>query len=314
MRSEHIAVVGAGLMGQGIAQVFAAKGHEVILFDQDAAVLNSAIAAIRTNLDLLCAHGLGLHEEIERTMDRIKIAGSLKETVGDARFVVEAATENLPLKRALFQEMEALCSPITVLATTTSGIGVTEIAAQTKAKERVVGTHFWPPPYLIPLVEVVGGQHTLNEVKEYTCNLLRSVGKHPVLVKRDVPGLVGNRLQHALWREAISIVEHGIADPQTVDEVIKKGFGIRLSALGPLEEVDLFGLDQTFQIHNHILKFIERSAEPSPFLRRKLLSGELGVKTNQGFYCWDKETIGRCRDALAEHLIRWNRQQEPDKT
>ena len=241
MRSEHIAVVGAGAMGRGIAQIFAAKGHEVILFDHKDEALKEAIEKIRSNLIFLSKNGLGLPEEIERTIDRIKPAFSLKATVADARFVVEAVTENLELKQNLFYEMEKYCSPITILATNTSMFCITEIAAGTTARERVVGTHFWNPPYLIPLVEVTGGQDTLAEVKDYTCNLLKSMGMHPVIVKKDVPGFIGNRLQHALRREAISIVENGIADPETVDAVIKKGFGIRFAVLGPLEDQEAIG-------------------------------------------------------------------------
>jgi len=308
LRSEHIAVVGAGFMGHGIAQIFAAKGHEVILFDLNEEALKEAIEKIRSNLVFLSENGIGLQEEIDRTIDRIRPACSLKETVADARFVVEAVDENLEVKQNLFHEMEKYCSPITILATNTSAIGISEIAAGTTAKERVIGTHFWNPPYLIPLVEVIGGQDTLAEVKDYTCNLLKSMGMHPVIVKKDVPGFIGDRLQHALWREAISIVEQGIADPETVDAVIKKGFGIRLAVLGPLENADLVGLDLTFQLHDRILKFIEGSPFPSKFLRQKMEAGELGFKTNQGFYSWDQEAIGKCKDGLVAHLVRWNRE------
>ena len=312
-RSEHIAVVGAGLMGHGIAQIFAAKGHEVVLFDLNDAVLKGAVGKIRANLTFLSDHGLGLREDIEPTIERIRPAPSLKKTIAGARFVVEAVAENLVVKQSLFKEMEAHCSPITILATNTSVISITEIAAKTKAKERVVGTHFWNPPYLIPLVEVVGGKETLAEVKDFTFNLLKSVGKHPVMVKRDVPGFVGNRLQHALWREAISIVEQGIADPETVDEVIKNGFGIRLPVLGPLENVDMVGLDLTFQIHDYILPHIEKSPNPSPLLRQKQEAGELGFKTGKGFYEWNQQSMEACRNHLLEHLIRWNREQAKEE-
>lgn len=308
LRSEHIAVVGAGLMGHAIAQIFAVKGHEVILFDTDAKAVTDAIIRIRSNLSVLSEHGCGLQEEIDRTIDRIKPADNLKEAVAGARFVVEAVTENLEVKQNLFQEMEVYCSPITILATNTSVIGISQIAAKTKAKERVVGTHFWNPPYLIPLVEVTGGSDTLTEVKYYTCNLLKSMGMHPVLVKKDVPGFVGNRLQHALWREAIAIVEYGIADPETVDEVIKKGFGIQLSVQGPLEKADMEGLDLTFMIQSNILKFMECSPSPSAFLSQKLKSGELGFKTRQGFYSWDEERIWKYREDIVKHLVRWNRE------
>ena len=150
-------------------------------------------------------------------------------------------------------------------------------------------------------------------MKDYNFNLLKSVGKHPVMVKRDVPGFVGNRLQHALWREAISIVEQGIADPETVDEVIKNGFGIRLPVLGPLENVDMVGLDLTFQIHDYILPHIEKSPNPSPLLRQKQEAGELGFKSGKGFYEWDQQAMEACRNRLLGHLIRWNREQAKEE-
>lgn len=257
MRSEHIAVVGAGRIGHGIAQIFAARGHEIVLFDPNEDVLEKAIEKIRSNLIVLSEHGRCPREEIERTIERIRLVDSLKKAVASARFVVESVFGKLEAKQDLFHQMETFCSPITILATTTSGMSVTEIAAKTKFKERVVGIHFWPPSCLVPLVEVVGGRETSQEVKEYTCNIVKSVGKYPVMMKKDVPGLVGNRLQNALRREAITIVEQGIADPKVVDDVVKKGLSIRLSIFGPLENADLAGLEPTFQLHEHLFKFIE---------------------------------------------------------
>jgi 3-hydroxybutyryl-CoA dehydrogenase len=257
LRSEHIAVVGAGKMGCEISQIFAAGGHEVILFDLNDDVQEGAFETIRSNLTVLSEHGFCLPEQIEPTMGQIKPAGSLKEAVASARFVVEAITEDPKAKQDLFREIEKLCSPITILASHAAEISVTEIAAKTKDKERVVGTYFWPPSYLIPLVEVAGGRETLKEVMEYTCNILKSVGKYPVLVQKGVPGLIGNRLQHALWREATAIVEQGIADPKTVDEVIKKGLSLCLSVMGPLENADPTGPDQTFQMDKRLLKLVE---------------------------------------------------------
>lgn len=253
MRSEHIAVVGAGQMGCEIAQIFAASGHEVILFDLNEGVLEEAIENIRSNLIVLSEHGLCRQEEIEHTIEQIKPGCSLKEAVANARFVVEATTEDLEIKQDLFHEMEKFCSPITILATHVSEMSVTEIAAKTKARERIVGTYFWSPSHLIPLVEVAGGHETLKEVMEYTCNILKSVGKYPVVMQNDVPGLIGSRLQHALWREAKAITKQGIADSKTVDEVIKKGLSLRLSVMGASENTESTGLDQTFQMNEHLL-------------------------------------------------------------
>lgn len=310
--SENIAIIGAGMMGHGIAQIFASHGYQVSLLDVRDEILVKALENIRTNLTLLAEGGIGRAADIEPAMKRIKVTRDLKEAASSAQFVVEAVSEALDLKQRLFQELDDMCSPDTILSTNTSAISITEIAAKTKRKGRIVGAHFWNPPYLIPLVEVVQGKETFSKVVDLTVDLLKSVGKHPVRVKKDVPGFVGNRLQHALWREAISIVEQGIADPATVDEVVKKGFGIRLPVLGPLENADMVGLDLTLQIQEYILKYIERSVEPSPLLKQKVKNGELGFKTGRGFKEWTDDNTERCKERFLKHLIFWNREHLED--
>ncbi len=297
-------------MGHGIAQIFAVHGFPVSLLDVNDEVLAKAIEGVRSNLTLLAKNGIGKTEDIETAVGRIRTTRDLKEAVSGARFVIEAVAEQLELKQKLFREMDEICSQDAILATNTSVISITEIAARAKGRKRIVGTHFWNPPYLIPLVEVVPGEDTSPQTVDLTYDLLKSVGKHPVKVKKDVPGFVGNRLQHALWREAISIVDQGIADPATVDEVIRNSFGIRLPVLGPLETADMVGLDLTLQIHNYILKYIERSTEPAPILKQKVEKGELGFKTGRGFQEWDRESIQRSRSQLLEYLIKWNREHD----
>jgi len=309
---ERIAIIGAGLMGHGIAQIFAGQCHQVSLLDVSEDILTKALENIRANLTLLAQNGVGRAEDIEPAMKRIRVTRDLEEAASSAQFIVEAVSEELGLKQRLFQELDDICSPDTILTTNTSVISITEIAAKAARRDRIVGTHFWNPPYLVPLVEVIKGEETSPKVVDLTADLLRSVGRHPVKVKKDVPGFVGNRLQHALWREAISIVEQGIADPATVDEVVKKGFGIRLPVLGPLENADMVGLDLTLQIHDYILKHIERSTQPSPFLKQKVRKEELGFKTGQGFQKWTPDTMDRCRRRLLEHLILWNRDHGED--
>jgi 3-hydroxybutyryl-CoA dehydrogenase len=224
--------------------------------------------------------------------------------VDGADFVVECVFEELALKQEVFEQLDGLCPPETVLCTNTSVMSITEIAAKAKRKERIVGTHFWNPPYLIPLVEVVRTADVAEVVVERTIDLLRRAGKHPIDCRKDVPGFVANRLQHALWREAISIVEHGIADAATVDESIRFGPGLRLPVLAPMENADMVGLDLTLAIHDYILPHLESSGAPSPLLRERVAAGDLGFKTGRGFQDWSPEDADASRRRLVEYLVR----------
>ena len=303
MLIKNITVVGAGLMGHGIAQLFAVNGYNVAIMDLKEELLSLAIRKIRLNLSSMAQHGIGSPDDIELTLAKIKTTMNLKEAVSEAQFVVECITENLGLKQSLFQDLDSLCPEETILATNTSAISITEIATRAVKKERIVGTHFWNPPYLIPLVEVVRGKETSNETVDTTFDLLKQAGKHPVKVNKDAPGFVGNRLQHALWREAVSIVEHGIADAATVDECVKFGFGLRLPVLGPLENADMVGLDLTLAIHEYILKHLESSPKPSPLLREKVERGELGFKTGRGFFQWSPDQAKESQKKLENYLL-----------
>jgi 3-hydroxybutyryl-CoA dehydrogenase len=300
---EKIAVIGAGLMGHGIAQVFALNGFPVSLTDIKADILDTAVDNIRANLSLLAEHGIARPEDVEPAIQRITTTTEMPEAVGGADFVIEAAIENLEVKQLIFRDLDAVCPPETILASNTSVISITEIAAKTQHKSRVVGTHFWNPPYLIPLVEVVRGDGTADQVMDRAMDLLKRVGKHPVRVNKDVPGFVGNRLQHALWREAISIVEHGIADAATVDECVKYGFGLRLPVLGPMENSDLVGTDLTLAIHDYILKHLEDSPSPSPLLSQIVEHGDLGFKSGKGFQQWSAEDIADTHKRLKTYLL-----------
>lgn len=301
---KKIAVIGAGLMGHGIAQIFALNGFNVHLMDTQESALKSALDSIRSNLVMLAGHGHTHESDIEPAIDRISTGTDVAAGAGDADFVIEAVFENLELKQALFKTLDAACSKDAILATNTSVISISQIAAKAQFKNRVVGTHFWNPPYLIPLVEVVRGDETSSDVMDQTMALMAEIGKHPVRVQKDVPGFVGNRLQHALWREAISIVENGIADAATVDECVKFGFGLRLPVLGPLENADLVGTDLTLAIHDYILKHLEDSGEPSPLLKTLVEKGALGFKSGCGLQEWSKQDISDTQKRLKEYLLK----------
>jgi 3-hydroxybutyryl-CoA dehydrogenase len=300
---DTVAIIGAGFIGPGIAQIFAAQGYRVYLEDVRPEVLPQAVASMRANLQELAAAGVIDAGEIEPTIGRVSLTTDIGEAVKRAQLVIEAVSENLGLKQKIFQELDAISPQETILCTNTSVISITEIASRAVHRERIVGTHYWNPPYLIPLVEVVKGRDTSDDTLNFTFDLLKKVGKRPVKCLKDVPGFIANRLQHALWREAISIVENGIADAQTVDEAIKSGFAIRLPVLGPLENADMVGLDLTLAIHEYILKHLEDSHEPSRLLKEKVRNGELGFKSGQGFFRWTPEQSRQSREKLTRHLI-----------
>jgi len=302
-RVDHVAVIGGGMMGVGVAQVFAAAGHGVALQDLYPEALERAPGTIRGNLSFLAEHGLFAAAAVDAAVGRVRTTTDLAAAVDGADFVIECVFEDLALKQAVFAQLDVACPPETVLCTNTSVMSIAEIGAQARHKERVVGTHFWNPPYLIPLVEVVRTPQVDPAVVERTMAILRDAGKHPIDCKKDVPGFVANRLQHALWREAISIVEHGIADAATVDESIRFGPGLRLPILAPLETADMIGLDLTLAIHNYILPHLEASGEPSQLLKEKVAAGDLGFKTGRGFQEWSEEDADASRRRLVEYLV-----------
>ena len=289
-----ISVLGAGLMGHGIAQVFALAGHEVAIYDPVAASLDLVKTRIVANL-----RDLG---DEETAVERVRPCTDLAEAVRDADFVVEAAPENLEIKRKLFAETEGYVRQDTILASNTSVIPITAIMQDLRERSRALGTHWWNPPYLVPLVEVISTQWTEPSAIDFTMRLHAVAGKKPAHVKKDVAGFIGNRLQHALWREAVALVEQGICDAETVDTVIKAAFGRRLAVLGPLENADLVGTDLTLAIHETVLPAIDSRPAPSPYLERLVAEGKLGFKSGEGFRKWTPQAQAALRAKVVQHL------------
>lgn len=301
----RITVLGGGLMGSGIAQIFAARGVEVTIYDIDAGAW-TAPGTIRSNLQRMQAD----EATIKEVVSRVVFCDRLAESVKGAQIVFECVPEQLALKQRLFCELDALCPPETILASNTSVISISEIASDVTHKQRVLGTHFWNPAFLIPLVEVIRTRWTDDVLFERTFDILAWAGKRPVRVNKDVPGFLVNRLQHALWREAIYLVEQGIADARTVDEGIRYGFGIRLPTLGPLENADMVGTDLTLAIHEYIFPHLNNATTPSPLLRQLVSEGKLGFKSGSGFQTWNDASINESRERLLNYLQRVTQQSE----
>jgi 3-hydroxybutyryl-CoA dehydrogenase len=294
MSKARIAVIGAGLMGHGIAQVFALAGHDVTIYDSFEKTLATAKDRILANL-----RDLG---DDPSAVNRITPDGDLAAAVRDADYVVEAVLEDLALKQKIFAEIEKHVRPDTILASNTSVLPITSIMQGLERRERAVGTHWWNPPFLVPLVEVIETQWTSAATVDFTMKLHADAGKKPAHVKKDVPGFIGNRLQHALWREAVALVENGICDAETVDAVIKAAFGRRLAVLGPLENADMVGLDLTLAIHQNVLGDIDSRPAPSPYLEKLVKDGKLGFKSGEGFRKWSPEEQTALRAKVLQHL------------
>ena len=303
MNIKNIVVVGAGMMGNSLAQVFAADPElDVKLKTRE--LKPDRFAPIEKNLGIMVDGGAMSEEEKAAILGRIQFVTGDTEAYADADFVIECFPEVMDTKQRLMEHIEKYCREDCILATNTSVMSPTEISVKCVNRERVVGAHFWNPGHLIPLVEVVKSDFTSEEVMRDTMALLRKVGKKPIYCKKDVPGFVANRLQHALWREAIFMVENGIADPETVDEACKYGPGLRWPVLGPMENSDLVGIELTYNIHNYILKSLADNHEPSCLLREMLDRGDLGMKSGKGWQSWTPEQVERINTGLREYLVK----------
>ena len=302
MSAPTVAVIGTGRMGPGIAVAFAVGGCPVLLIGRGQAQLQLGEATFRAALAALVEHGLLPAQAAQIASSRLQPTRELAH-LGQAEVVVEATPEVLGDKQALFADLERLALPNAILASNTSGLPITQIVARTRTAHRVVGMKFVNPAHLIPLVEVVKGEATTEEILVRACEILKHIGKRPVAVRRDVPGFLNNRIQQAMRREAISLVARGIASAEDVDAVVRWGFGFRLLGAGTLEAMDLVGLEQILKIHEYILPDLDDSHEPSPLLRELVARGETGARTGRGFFDWDPTREQTARAHMENLLI-----------
>lgn len=300
---SHIAVIGAGLMGHGIAQEFASAGYYVRMHDVTDEQLQTARTQIEKNLDVLAENAIIEKGSIPSTLQRIQTTTELATVAENADFVVEAVTENLPLKQQIFEELDAICPPHTILASNTTALMPSQIGANAKRKDQILNTHYFNPPYLIPLVELIRSPDTSDETVEATFELLTAIGKTPAIIEKEALGFVGPRLQAALIREAFAIVERGIASAETVDLVVRNSFGRRLSVAGPFEVFELAGWDLVLAAFEELYKDLNSSTDINPLLRQMVESGKFGVKSKEGFYDWTDEKVQALRDKMNQALI-----------
>ncbi|MBI1926056.1 3-hydroxyacyl-CoA dehydrogenase family protein [Candidatus Poribacteria bacterium] len=301
---QQIAVIGAGLMGHGIAQEFAFAGYHVHLHDMSHEKLRAGIDRIRGNLQMFVENDLARPNQVDETLNRIHPSDQLEGVGRGADFVIEAVSENLPLKQEVFRQLDHLCPPHTILASNTTALMPSQIGALAQRRDQILNTHYFNPPYLIPLVELIRSPQTSDETLQVTYDLMVKIGKTPAIIQKEAPGFVGPRLQAALIREAFSIVERGIASAEDVDLVVRNSFGRRLSIAGPFQVFELAGWELVLAAFEDLYKDLNSSTEANPLLRAMVERGELGVKSGKGFYEWTPEKIEEVRDRMSRALIR----------
>ena len=305
------AIIGGGTMGHGIAQCFAVAGWRARVHDALPACLASLKDRVAANLAVFEEMGLVDAAGARAALDNIIPCHTLAEAVSDAALVVETVSENLALKGRIFGEIERAAPGDALLATNTSAIAIGEIAPALARPARLVGTHFWNPPHVIPCVEVIRHDGTDPAVFEAVADIMAAIGKEPVRVLQDLPGFLGNRLQHALQREALHLVDSGAASAEDVDKVVRHGFGLRLALMGPLKRADLGGLDVTLAVQSYLLPHLHDGVEASAGLREMVARGRLGAKVGRGYYDWPPEKLRRelhHRDRLLLAILKLRRE------
>lgn len=303
MNIKNIAVLGTGTMGHGIALLSARAGLNVAMYGRSDESLNRGFTSIKSSLNRLKNEGKITEEESIQILNKIKGVKTLEEAAKDAEFIIESLAENLELKQQIFGQLDELCSKEVILATNTSGLSPSAIAKNLKSPERLVVAHFWNPPQLIPLVEVVPGENTSEKTMTETMEWVEFIGKKAVRMEKECLGFIGNRLQLALLREALYIVEQGWAKPEEVDKAIEYGHGRRLPVTGPLCSADLGGLDIFHNISTYLFEDLCNYTKPSKLMQDKVETGKLGSKSGEGFYNWNPNALEEKQRERTEVLL-----------
>jgi 3-hydroxybutyryl-CoA dehydrogenase len=303
------AVIGTGMMGPGIAATLALGGVQAAILSRTPESAQKGLADALSLIDLLERNELASPAKAAVARGNLTATSQFAESISGVDLVIESAPENLSFKQDLFEKMDALAPSSTVLTSNTSGLSITAIAERCVYPERVVTTHFWNPPHLMPLVEIVRGKKTEDDVVTSLRELLTVCGKVPVVVKKDTPGQLGNRLQQALVREAVNIVEQGIADVEDVDLAAKAGFGLRLPVYGIFEHQDAVGLDMCLTVADYVSQDLYNEPRAPEYMRNLVRDGHLGAKTGKGFYDWSKKDINAVKARRDQFILDFLRAQ-----
>jgi 3-hydroxybutyryl-CoA dehydrogenase len=313
---DQVTVVGAGMMGPGIATSAALAAHSVVIVHRSPASGDRALETVRRNLAQLLDGKLIDPDQADRARELVRLEPDLKRGLKKSFWIIESINEDLPAKQELFQQIDEMTDPTVILTSNTSGLCITDIAAKVNHPGRTATTHFWFPGHLVPLVEIVIGQKTDPTVADRLKTILLDWGKAPVIVKKDLPGQLANRILQAVIREASYIVESGLATAEDVDTAIKMGMGIRLPAWGPLEHIDAVGLDLALSVQNRVLPALFNDPGPTRRLKDLVDNGNLGYKTGSGFYDWkvkDMDSLSQTRDQFVMQALRFFKKEDHHK-
>ncbi|WP_428911696.1 3-hydroxyacyl-CoA dehydrogenase family protein [Niallia sp. Krafla_26] len=284
---KNITVIGAGIMGHGIAQLFAQVGKNVRLYDTNQASLDKAKLMIQNSMKRLVEKGLLTEESFELATKKLVYSIDIEESLENAEFIVEVVPEVLTLKWETYLKIERIVSKDSIIASNTSAIPLTRLIEKTKHPERFIITHFFNPPQLVPLVEIIKSHHTDEKVIQTTFELMELIGKRPVVLQKEVPGFIANRIQLAVVREVFWLLENGVATAEDIDIVMKESLGFRYAFQGPFEGADLTGLDTANFVSESLFPVLSASKEPPEFLNKMIRAGHLGMKSGKGFYTYD---------------------------
>lgn len=299
----RVAIIGNGIIGHGMAQIFAAAGKNVTMIGRSKSSLNKALKKIEASLGDFAAHKLLAKRDIPAILKRVTLSTRL-EDASTAQLVIEAVTEDLTLKRDIFAKLDAICPPPAVLASS-SGQPASALIDKVKHPERVIATHFWYPPQLIPLVEVCAGPKTSPDVTSWVVRQLKAAGKEPAVIDREIPGFIGNRLQFAMLREAWAIWASGAASAEAIDTVVKSSFGRRVGVTGPLESADIGGLYTMYHFGASLMPHLDTAPLPADAVKALVDAGANGLANKRGVHDWTKRNGKKLVKARMDELFRW---------